>query len=175
MLADRGKMVLFFRQIMFFPRRAKYLNISLLFEAYWLCCRHFITSWNLKDVSIHYRKLHFWCQRWLKNKNPISLMADVPLLAGQWWCKSTTVILAQQKGSMAVIHPEKCGWWNNTRFSTSHVRQLGEVASIFQQIPHLELRSPIPGDITHSQEPVQCGVNNYLNFITHQQLWDLSE
>lgn len=32
---------------------------------------------------------------------------------------------------MAVIHPEECGWWNNTWFSTSHVQQLGEVAPIY--------------------------------------------
>lgn len=44
---------------------------------------------------------------------------------------------------MAVIHPEKCGCWNNTCFSTSHAHQLREVTSIFQQIPHLELRSLI--------------------------------
>lgn len=52
MLTDRGKMVLFFRKIMLFPRRTKYLNISLLSEAYWLYCRYFSTSWKRLWVFI---------------------------------------------------------------------------------------------------------------------------
>lgn len=53
MLTNRGKMVLFFRQIMFYPRRTKYFNITLLFEAHCLHCRYFSTSWKLEAVIIH--------------------------------------------------------------------------------------------------------------------------